>query len=734
MHTLIEAALRSILVGLVVALGLRIFRVRNVPVRKAAWCLVLVAAFTMPLLVPLTARWQALPPNATLVLPAHPMTLLEELQARIQAKSASERRPPAFAMPAPVNPQAKDSPVTEPGISRNQRGEAATPSRRRDSGIGSTERRTADSAGPVTAMRHLLPRRLPLSRLVFWSYSAVAMLFLLRIALGLLTTLRLWRSGIPVPAYRVSCISPVLGVRASDKVSSPITIGSAVLLPANYEAWDDEKFRIVLTHERSHVRQCDFYVQLLAAIYAAVVWFSPLGWWLKRELAELAEAISDRAGIQAAQSRVSYAEVLLEFAAAPRPTAIGVAMARPGSLARRIERLLNDHAFRQSFANGRRALVAVVLVPVAIFAATAMVRVEAAPVVRSLSHALAKVTPLAPQLETDAAEPQAGEPQIDEESVAGESFDVPATPGLSSDSVSVPEPETLTVGEEIAMADPPAPLRIPVAAVAHVAVADGDEDGGRTLSFDRNLSVNGDAQLIVSTGSGNIHLVPGAGGQVHVHGKIHIGRSGDEEEGRRIAANPPIEQNGNEIQVGRHEEHWHGISIDYDIEAPAGAMLAANSGSGNIVDEGVGQNAKLETGSGDIEAKSLKGPFVVKTGSGNITAEQVGQGDVRADTGSGDITIKEVHGGVHAQTGSGNIKASGTPSSPWTLETGSGDVEVWAGSSPLTLDASTGSGSVTTDHEMLVQGSLNHHHIVGSINGGGPAVRVQTGSGDVHVH
>ena len=54
-------------------------------------------------------------------------------------------------------------------------------------------------------------------------------------------------------------------------------------------------------------------------------------------------------------------------------------MARPGSLSRRIERLLNDSAFRQAFAGGRRRVCSrSLLVPVALFAATALVRVQAA--------------------------------------------------------------------------------------------------------------------------------------------------------------------------------------------------------------------------------------------------------------------------------------------------------------------------------------------------------------------
>jgi hypothetical protein len=156
-------------------------------------------------------------------------------------------------------------------------------------------------------------------------------------------------------------------------------VGSGVVLPADYDEWDAEKLRIVLAHERSHVRQGDFYVQTLAGLYAALFWFSPLGWWLKRKLSDLGEAISDRAGLEEAVSHASYARILLEFAALPRRTQIGVAMARTGRLSQRIERLLNENSFRQAFAGGRRRFMAVlVMVFAALFSATALIRVEAA--------------------------------------------------------------------------------------------------------------------------------------------------------------------------------------------------------------------------------------------------------------------------------------------------------------------------------------------------------------------
>ena len=253
-------------------------------------------------------------------------------------------------------------------------------------------------------------------------------------------------------------------------------------------------------------------------------------------------------------------------------------------------------------------------------------------------------------------------------------------------------------------------------------------------TFERNLSVNGRVELSASTGSGNIHITRGSGSQVRIVGHIHGSWGADENRIKELAANPPIDQTGNIIRIGARHENLHNISISYDIEAPENSFLEASSGSGNIIDDGVGSSAKLNTGSGDIHAHGLQGGYSAETGSGNIEIEQTGSGDVKAQTGSGNIELHGVAGGLHATTGSGDISVAGSPSSPWHLETGSGNIEFSPGGSAFTLDASTGSGSVHTDQEMLVQGSQDRHHIVGKIRGGGATVRIETGSGDIRVH
>jgi DUF4097 and DUF4098 domain-containing protein YvlB len=258
-------------------------------------------------------------------------------------------------------------------------------------------------------------------------------------------------------------------------------------------------------------------------------------------------------------------------------------------------------------------------------------------------------------------------------------------------------------------------------------------------TFDRNLTFNGKLDLSVSTGSGSITFTRGPVNQIHIHGIVKVNQNGDPAQAQQIAANPPIQQEGNTIRIGGQQENLHNISISYEIEAPADTVLKASTGSGNITDTGVGQDAKLTTGSGNIMATGIEGGFKIQTGSGNIAIDGSGQGDAKAQTGSGSIDLQGVHGSLEAQTGSGTIKASGTPSSPWKLQTGSGSIELSTGNAPIDLDASVGSGSLiripkaTVTSETPIQSVADKHHVHVQLNGGGPEVRVQTGSGSIRV-
>src|SRR5277367_1669502 len=95
-------------------------------------------------------------------------------------------------------------------------------------------------------------------------------------------------------------------------------------------------------------------------------------------------------------------------------------------------------------------------------------------------------------------------------------------------------------------------------------------------NFDRTLSVGGSPNVYVSTGSGYIHISPGSDSQIHIVGHVKSSNGwfggSSEDQVKQIAANPPIEQSGNEVYIGKKNSDWqHNVSIDYEITMPKGS-------------------------------------------------------------------------------------------------------------------------------------------------------------------
>src|SRR5215470_1344985 len=79
-----------------------------------------------------------------------------------------------------------------------------------------------------------------------------------------------------------------------------------------------------------------------------------------------------------------------------------------------------------------------------------------------------------------------------------------------------------------------------------------------TGTFDRTLQVSGPVNLDVTSGSGNITVHAGSSGSVTVHATIRARDSWSglsaQEKIKRLQANPPVEQRGNDIRIGRIED------------------------------------------------------------------------------------------------------------------------------------------------------------------------------------
>jgi beta-lactamase regulating signal transducer with metallopeptidase domain len=334
MSILLEATLRSLVLGALVLITLRLLRIEQIRARRTAWLLTLAGALVMPVLVGAQIGPRLLPAIAA----PQPQAYLTLDEPYIAAAASTIYRQ-AGAQRAVLIDQARQ------GVLNGQGSESV------DGAVG-------------TQSNIVLT-------LAVIGYCAVAAVLSLRLCAGVGFALRLRNQAQRV----IFPFDPELDVRISRRITSPVTIGSSVLLPGGHAAWDEATLRIVLSHERAHVRQADFCVHALAGLHCALFWFNPFSWWLQRQLSELGEALSDCAAVAQAESRASYAETLLAFATRARWPLAGVAMASSSNLSPRIERLLNDRGFERSFAPTQRLpFIAAGVVALAMFASTSMVR------------------------------------------------------------------------------------------------------------------------------------------------------------------------------------------------------------------------------------------------------------------------------------------------------------------------------------------------------------------------
>jgi hypothetical protein len=320
---LAESALRSLILGSVVWIGLNLLRVRNPHLHMTSWAMVLLASLSMPLLMHLT--------TVTVTVDALPVPAAEQLwPAKNPLTDTSPEPLRALLPPEPGMPAA--------GLAENAE--------------------AVNWLALATAI-----------------YALVAGILLLRLAVGLYLTWRLARAAKPMSEPWTADWS----VRVSNVIAGPVTFGSTILLPPQCFDWDLRKREAVLAHEGAHVVNRDFYLLLFASFNRAVFWFSPFAWWHLTRLAELAEIISDARALEVVQDRLSYAEILLDLVQHGRQAPMGIEMARACTVRARVERILAATAAPAKLGWGKRIATAAAILPVVIVSAGS-IAYRAAPV------------------------------------------------------------------------------------------------------------------------------------------------------------------------------------------------------------------------------------------------------------------------------------------------------------------------------------------------------------------
>lgn len=140
------------------------------------------------------------------------------------------------------------------------------------------------------------------------------------------------------------------------------------------------------------------------------------------------------------------------------------------------------------------------------------------------------------------------------------------------------------------------------------------------------------------------------------------------------------------------------VSGPVKIMSGGGNMEASNvasdlyfqSGGGNVLIDRANGQVVVKTGGGQVSIGTA-GPTVVETGAGNVDVKRC-NGDLHATTGGGNLNLGDVYGAVTADSGGGTVK----------LASAKGDVRVVTGGGAVELmklgqsaHVETGGGSIT---------------------------------------
>jgi DUF4097 and DUF4098 domain-containing protein YvlB len=292
-------------------------------------------------------------------------------------------------------------------------------------------------------------------------------------------------------------------------------------------------------------------------------------------------------------------------------------------------------------------------------------------------------------------------------------------------------------------------------------------------TFDRNYNVTGPIRLELTNAAGDVDITGSADGKVHVRGEVRASGMGFDNPQKRLddtLANPPIEQRGDTIRIGKDMSRMSNLSIFYTIQVPrdtevnsklvSGAQtirgvrgpVKAQSASGTIRAEQIERDTQLTTISGSVSATDIGDEVRISTASGNVNVSNA-KGDVHAnaisgvihvykpggrveaDTGSGEVEIQGATSNVNAHALSGRVSVQGNPGadSYWQLKTASGAVQLGVpASANLHLSAEATSGEIRTDIPIVVE-EQGKHSLRAHMGSGGGRVDVHTVSGEIRV-
>ena len=135
-----------------------------------------------------------------------------------------------------------------------------------------------------------------------WIYLSIAVAFIAAILLHLINILRIYRfSQKSQHGNRI--------ILSSSKIENPFSFFHWIFLPLNI--YDPEERKSIITHESIHVSQYHSIDNLVVELLAAVMWFNPLVWMMKKTFHLVHEYLADEGTLNAGVDRLRYQAFLL---------------------------------------------------------------------------------------------------------------------------------------------------------------------------------------------------------------------------------------------------------------------------------------------------------------------------------------------------------------------------------------------------------------------------------------
>lgn len=179
----------------------------------------------------------------------------------------------------------------------------------------------------------------------------------------------------------------------------------------------------------------------------------------------------------------------------------------------------------------------------------------------------------------------------------------------------------------------------------------------------------------------------------------------------------------------------HGeVELNVQLEVPHGAEVRLQTVSGDINARGLVGEQRFQTVSGDLSLVDGGGVVRFNTVSGDGRFRSDGSLVVRAESVSGDLAISAPHlVGVRAQSVSGDVEIEGAlePSGDFRAETVSGDLVVGL-AGDATFEVRGLSTDISSELDHRIEGRHDRRRLV--IGSGGPQFTFSSMSGDIAVH